>query len=78
MLKNTFLNIGIGKDETIKDLALLIKDIVGFEGELNWDTSKPDGTYRKLMNVDKLNALGWKPGISLRDGLTANYNKYIQ
>jgi GDP-L-fucose synthase len=77
-VKNTFLNIGIGKDETIKDLALLIKDIVGFEGELNWDTSKPDGTYRKLMNVDKLNALGWKPGISLRDGLTANYNKYIQ
>jgi GDP-L-fucose synthase len=77
-VRNTFLNIGSGKDETIKDLALLIKDITGFEGELEWDTNKPDGTYRKLLNVDKLQSLGWKPNISLREGLTANYEKYIQ
>jgi GDP-L-fucose synthase len=77
-VRNTFLNIGSGKDETIKDLALMIKDIVGFEGELIWDTTKPDGTYRKLLNVDKLQALGWKPNIPLKDGLNSNYKNYVQ
>lgn len=77
-VRNTFLNIGSGKDETIKDLALMIKDITHFEGDLVWDSTKPDGTYRKLLNVDKLKALGWSPRISLKDGLTENYLNYIK
>ncbi|HAI76594.1 MAG TPA: GDP-fucose synthetase [Microscillaceae bacterium] len=63
------INIGVGDDISIKDLALLIKDIVGYAGELRFDTSKPDGTPRKLLDVGKLNALGWKPKIALREGI---------
>lgn len=63
------INIGVGDDISIKDLALLIKDIVGYTGELRFDTSKPDGTPRKLLDVSKLNALGWKPKIALREGI---------
>ncbi len=69
-----FLNIGTGKDISIKDLALLIKEIVGFEGELTWDATKPDGTPRKLMDVGRLTDLGWTAQISLRDGITSTYN----
>lgn len=64
-----FVNIGSGKDLTIKDLALMIKKIIGFEGEIKFDTSKPDGTPRKLMDVSKLSTLGWKHKIGLEDGL---------
>jgi GDP-L-fucose synthase len=64
-----FVNIGTGIDLTIKDLALLIKEITGFEGGIRFDSSKPDGTPRKLMDVSKLNSLGWKYTISLEDGL---------
>src|SRR5690606_30194611 len=70
-----FLNIGVGDDITIKDLALLVKKIVRFEGELVFDTSKPDGTPRKLMDVSRLNDLGWKARISLEDGITSVYNE---
>ena len=59
-IRNTHINIGTGKDITIKDLAHLVKDITGFSGELIWDSEKPDGTLRKLLNVDKLHSLGWK------------------
>ena len=69
-----FLNIGTGKDISIKDLALLIKEIVGFEGELTWDATKPDGTPRKLMDFGRLTDLGWTAQISLRDGITSTYN----
>jgi len=64
------VNIGTGEDISIKDLALLIKDIVQFEGELQFDTSKPDGTPRKLLDVSKLHALGWKHKTELREGIT--------
>ena len=74
---NDIVNIGVGEDIAIKDLALLIKDIVGFSGELTFDTSKPDGTPRKLLDVSKLNGLGWKAGISLRDGITQTYQWYL-
>lgn len=74
---NEIVNIGVGEDIAIKDLALLIKDIVGFRGELTFDTSKPDGTPRKLLDVSKLNGLGWKAGISLRDGITQTYQWYL-
>ncbi|NJO00862.1 MAG: GDP-L-fucose synthase [Bacteroidia bacterium] len=65
-----FLNVGTGEDISIKDLALLIKELVGFEGELRFDTSKPDGTPRKLMDVSRLKSMGWEPKISLRDGIS--------
>lgn len=67
------INIGVGEDITIKDLALLIKKVVGFEGELKFDSSKPDGTPRKLMDVTKLHDLGWKHRISLEDGIRRVY-----
>ncbi len=69
------VNIGVGDDITIKDLALLVKKIVGFEGELKFDTSKPDGTPRKLMDVGKLHSFGWKHTINLEEGITAVYNE---
>lgn len=64
-----FVNIGSGKEILIKDLALLIKNIVGYDGELRFDSSKPDGTPRKLLNVDFINKLGWKYQIELENGL---------
>lgn len=72
------VNIGCGEDISIKDLALLIKDIVGYEGELTFNTDKPDGTPRKLLDMDKLHSLGWKHRISLRDGITQVYHDVIK
>lgn len=71
------INIGTGKDITIKDLALLIQKTVGFEGEIKFDTSKPDGTPRKLMDVSKLHKLGWKHQIELEEGLKLAYQDYL-
>jgi GDP-L-fucose synthase len=70
-----FVNIGVGEDISIKDLALMIKDIVGYQGELKFNTSKPDGTPRKLMDVSKLHSLGWKHKISLREGIETVYQQ---
>ena len=72
-----FLNVGVGHDISIKNLAELIKNIVGFEGEIQWNTNKPDGTPRKLMNVEKLHALGWKHEIELEEGITATYQDFL-
>lgn len=69
------INIGTGKDLTIKDLAEKIKGITGFEGKIVWDTSKPDGTPRKLMDVTKLTNLGWKYKIELEDGIKKVYEQ---
>lgn len=69
------INIGTGEDLSIMELAELIKDIVGFEGELKWDATKPDGTPRKLMDVSKLHNLGWKHKIGLREGITKVYGE---
>ena len=78
------VNIGLGNDHTIAEMALIIKEITGFEGKLVFDASKPDGTPRKLLNVDRINALGWKADIELKDGIrntyadfTTNYDYYI-
>jgi GDP-L-fucose synthase len=68
-----WVNVGTGEDLSIKSLAELICDIVGYTGALDWDTSKPDGTPRKLMNVDRINGLGWKASIGLRDGIERVY-----
>ncbi|MCD0487210.1 GDP-L-fucose synthase [Pedobacter sp. MC2016-14] len=72
-----FLNIGTGEDMTIKDLALLIKKVIGFEGELTFDSTKPDGTPRKLMDVSKLHALGWKHQIELEEGIKMAYQDFL-
>lgn len=73
---STLINIGTGEDVTIKELAELIKEIVGFEGELRFNTTKPDGTPRKLMDVTKLTNLGWKYKIKLTEGIEATYRLY--
>ena len=67
------INVGCGEDISIRELAELICDVVGFDGELAWDTTKPDGTPRKLLDVTKLRALGWQPMISLRNGIARTY-----
>lgn len=71
------INIGTGVDLTIKDLALLIKKVVGFEGELKFDSTKPDGTPRKLMDVSKLHSLGWKHQIELEEGIQLAYQDFL-
>jgi GDP-L-fucose synthase len=70
-----FVNIGTGEDVTILELTELVKDIIGFKGEIRKNTSMPDGTPRKLMDVSRINQLGWKASVSLRDGITTVYNQ---
>jgi GDP-L-fucose synthase len=70
------INIGTGNDLSIRELAELIKDIVGFSGEIAWDASKPDGTPRKLLDVSRITDLGWRPTIPLRDGIASTYGWY--
>ena len=72
------VNIGSGEDLPIADLARLVKDVVGFEGELGFDTSKPDGTPRKLLDISKLKGLGWSPSIDLESGLAATYQDFLK
>ncbi|MEJ7766477.1 MAG: GDP-L-fucose synthase [Chitinophagaceae bacterium] len=72
-----FVNVGVGFDISIYDLALMIKDIVGFEGEIGRDLSKPDGTPRKLMDVSKLTALGWTAKIELKQGIERVYQEFL-
>jgi len=70
------LNIGSGEDLSIKELAELVADIAGYKGEIKWDSSKPDGTPRKVLDVTKAKSLGWAPAISLRDGIASAMNWY--
>lgn len=72
-----FVNIGVGKDATIRELAGLVAETVGFEGQLVFDATKPDGTPRKLLDVSRLSALGWKAQTSLEKGLAAAYSDYL-
>lgn len=72
-----FLNIGVGSDVTIKHLAELIRDVVGYEGQVHWNTDKPDGTPRKLMDVSKLHNLGWKHQTELADGIRVTYQDFL-
>ncbi len=76
-IRNTHINIGTGMDLTISELAYLIKSIVGFSGEIEWDTSKPDGTFQKLLDVSKLTRLGWTAKIPLKSGIEAVYKNYL-
>ena len=70
------VNIGVGEDLTIKELAEMIKETIGFKGEIEFDVSKPDGTLRKLLNVDLAKELGCHSGMSLHQGITDAYSKY--
>jgi GDP-L-fucose synthase len=70
------INIGMGEDIAIKDLAVLIKDVVGFKGAIRFDTTKPDGTPRKLLDIDRLKKLGWVASIPLREGLIKTYSAF--
>ncbi|MBC8137688.1 MAG: NAD-dependent epimerase/dehydratase family protein, partial [Fibrella sp.] len=72
------INIGSGTDVTIRELAELIRDVVGFPGGLAFDASKPDGTPRKLLDSGKIAALGWKPKISLREGIERSYRWFLE
>src|SRR6266516_2463374 len=71
------INVGCGEDISIRELAELICDVVGFDGELAWDTTKPDGTPRKLLNITNLRDLGWQPTIPLRDGVAQTYAWFL-
>jgi len=72
------INIGWGQDVPIKELAQIVKETVGFSGNIVWDTTKPDGTPRKLLDTSKINNLGWEPNIELRDGIASTYQWYLQ
>jgi GDP-L-fucose synthase len=72
------VNVGCGEDISIRELAELICDVVGFEGELTWDKTKPDGTPRKLLDVSKLRGLGWAPTIPLREGIAKTYDWFLK
>lgn len=74
--EHDIINIGSGVDYSIKELSEVIKDVVGFEGEVNWDTDKPDGMMKKLLDVSKLENLGWKATTSLENGLKTTYEYY--
>lgn len=73
-----FINVGTGEDLSIQDLATAIRDVVGFTGEILWDTSKPDGTPRKLMDVSRLHALGWRHSTTLNDGLQKTLQWFLR
>jgi len=77
-MEHDLYNVGTGKDITIKDLALLVQDILGHKGDINWDTSKPDGTPRKLMDVSRMTEAGWTYNIELEDGVRSTYEWYLE
>ena len=70
------INVGTGEDVTIKELAQTVSDVVGYDRDINWDSTKPNGTPRKVLNVDKIKALGWEPKISLKEGIKSTYEWY--
>ena len=74
---NVAINVGVGQDISIKELAELIRTTVGYQGNVTWDSSKPDGTPRKLLDVSLITNLGWKPEISLEDGIRSTYSWYL-
>jgi GDP-L-fucose synthase len=77
-VRNTHINIGVGEDLSIAELAGLVKKITGFRGKIGWDDSKPDGTYRKLLDVSRLNALGFNASVALENGVRQVYEEYQQ
>jgi GDP-L-fucose synthase len=76
--RHALINVGVGQDVTISELAELIREIVGFKGSLRFDPSKPDGTPRKLLDVSRVHSLGWRAKVSLREGVDATYRWYLE
>lgn len=76
-VRNCHINIGTGKELTIKELACLIKNTIGYDGRIDWDATKPNGTMRKLCNVDKLHSLGWTHTVEIEDGVARLYDWYL-
>ena len=76
-VRNTHINIGTGEDLSIRELAVLVRDVAGFTGDIRFDESKPDGTPRKLQSVDKLQRLGWRHAVSLEEGIRRVSKEYI-
>jgi GDP-L-fucose synthase len=74
--ESEIINIGTGEDLPIKELAELVRKVVGYQGEIIWDQSKPDGTPRKLLDVTKMTSLGWRPKIRLEEGIRKTYKWY--
>ncbi len=72
------VNVGVGEDQTIKELAEKVQKAVGFAGKIRWDTSKPDGTPRKLLDVTKIHGLGWKPSTSIEEGIASTYDWFLK
>jgi GDP-L-fucose synthase len=72
------INVGYGEDISILELAYLIKDVVGFEGQITLDSTKPDGTPRKLMDISRLQRMGWQPKIDIKQGLQVTYADYVK
>ena len=77
-IRNTHINIGTGEDVSIKELAELIKQVVGYKGDLVFNTSRPDGTLKKLTDVSKLNSFGWKHIVDLEEGIRKMYQWYVE
>lgn len=73
-----FINIGTGEDLTIRELAALIAEIVGYKGKVTWDQSKPDGTPRNLLDISRLKNLGWQPKVRLKEGVEKTYEEYLR
>ena len=71
------INVGLGTDVSIKELTEIVATVVGFTGRIVWDTTKPDGTPLKLMDVSRLTALGWKAKVTLREGVEMTYRSYL-
>jgi GDP-L-fucose synthase len=76
--KEGLFNVGTGVDITIKELAQLISQVIGYTGDIKWDGSKPDGTPRKVLNIEKISNLGWASSINLKDGLTSTYQWFLE
>ena len=76
-VEDGLFNVGTGQDVTIRELAEAVMQVVGFEGRIVFDAGKPDGTPRKLLNVDRMHALGWRAKISLRDGIARSYDDFL-
>jgi len=75
-IRNTHINIGVGEDQSIAELASMVQKITGFDGRIDWDDTKPDGTFRKLLDVSRLNSLGFKAKIKLEEGINSVYQEY--
>ncbi len=76
--RTPLINIGCGEDHTIKEIAAITADVVGYKGDVLWDQDKPDGTLQKLLDISKIKKLGWKPNIALKDGIQDVYEWYLK